>query len=423
MKKILSVAIATVGILTANIPLAIAVIDITPEFTASEEYTDNLNLTNDNEEHEFITLLSPGATIDFRGRSANLALSYNPTYAIYSRFSENNAWRHNADLEGNIALGRRTDLTVTDTFLLTEDPASETDTTVRRDRQTYYTNTADISFTHQFGPRDSFHLGYRYGLLENEDDAISDTQEHTPYLGLEYWILPNSLGLLAEGAYTRGQVENDEDFGTLFGLLRLNKQMTRHFIGFIQYTHIQQNYDGDTEDYQVYNPAIGFTYEGAEDTTITLALGYYIRDREESDTEGGLSVVGDISKTWSERRTSLNLTASSGYLESQLSAEQLGFTFFATGNGRLAHQFTRSLSGDLFASHSRNEYLDTDDDRIDNLTRGGAGMDWQLISWLGTRLEYTYSTLRSTVAENEYNENRVFFQVTLRPERPFSFNR
>jgi hypothetical protein len=420
--------ISSLCLLAVQIPMAFGVVDFTPDFTASEEYTDNLNLSNEDEEYEYITLLSPGATIDFRGRSANLALNYHPTYAIYDRFSENDGWRHLAGMEANAALGRRTNLQATDTFLLTEDPASETDTTLRRGRQTYYTNTADINLAHDFGPRDSFHIGYRYGLLENEDDTISDTQEHTPYLGFEYWILPNSFGVEAEGSYTRGlvddnELENGENYKTAYGWLRLNKQITRHFIGFVQYTHIHQNYDEDTEDYQVYNPALGFEYEIDEDSRITLAVGYYIRDREVSGTEERASVVGDIVKTWTGRRTTFSISATSGYEESDVSAEQLGFTFFAGGDGRLEYLFTRSISGDLFAAHTRNEYLDTADDRIDNLTRAGAGIGWQVVSWLGTRLEYTYRTLNSTEEENEYQENRVFFQMTLRPESPFTFGR
>ena len=127
--------------------------------------------------------------------------------------------------------------------------------------------------------------------------------------------------------------------------------------------------------------------------------------------------------SWGEAFCYFTLTAFSGYENTLVSAEQLGFTYYAGGEGTLEYLFTRTLSGDIFAAHTYNEYLDTDDDRVDNVTRAGAGIDWQVLGWLGTRLEYTYRTLNSTIDENEYTENRVFLEVILRPERPYSFGR
>ena len=39
-------------------------VNLTPRFTVSEEYTDNLFLDKDNKEHDFITTLAPELRVD-----------------------------------------------------------------------------------------------------------------------------------------------------------------------------------------------------------------------------------------------------------------------------------------------------------------------------------------------------------------------
>ncbi len=71
-----------------------------PRMSVSGEYTDNYYLSEDAEEDEFITVISLGFTTALLWQHSGIEISYDPAYAIYNEFSENDTWRHTALLYG-----------------------------------------------------------------------------------------------------------------------------------------------------------------------------------------------------------------------------------------------------------------------------------------------------------------------------------
>ena len=63
-------------------------VTFSPRFSITEEYTDNLFLSEDDEEDEFITVVSAGFTGAITGRNTGLEISYDPAYSIYEEYSE-----------------------------------------------------------------------------------------------------------------------------------------------------------------------------------------------------------------------------------------------------------------------------------------------------------------------------------------------
>ena len=158
--------------------------------TVSEEYTDNLYLTRDNREEDFITTVRPGFTLSFLGRSSQLALAYDPSYSWYAKNPENDTLRHSARLTSWDDVSRNTRIYLNDTFLYTEEPYQEGDTDGRTGRDPYYTNTASIGLNQQFGRNDSIEIALNHRILRNEDDDYEDSESTNPVLNLEYWFLP-----------------------------------------------------------------------------------------------------------------------------------------------------------------------------------------------------------------------------------------
>ena len=158
---------------------------------SKEEYTDNVFLTNDNTEDDFITTLSAGFTAELLGRTSGLELSFDPGYVFYRDFTENNTWRLPATLRAWTSPSRATRFEFSNDFLRTEDPVArdrisaeggrveETgDTTVRRGREPYYRNRARLDASHQFGREDRVYAGFLYGLLRNDDNQVEDNDEY-----------------------------------------------------------------------------------------------------------------------------------------------------------------------------------------------------------------------------------------------------
>lgn len=398
----------------------------TPGISVNEEYTDNYHQTENNKEHEYITTISPSFTTQILGKTSGAEIFYEPSYAIYDKFDENNTWRHSANFSGWAELSKNFRLDVSDSFVRTEEPnaeiegiITEEDTTIRRSREPYYTNSADLNLTCEFGESDSFNLGYLHSILENKDPDIEDNTRHNPSIGMTYWFIPRQIGIETNVSYTRGELEISDDFDNWEGSVKLIKSFTRHFGGFVQYTHVYMDYQGDSENYQIYDPSIGIAYIIDEDTHLSLSVGYFYQDREESENESGISINGDLGKSWTFKRGSINITGSSGYDEAYFGAENLGFDIFYQAQCNASYGFTRHISGDISGSYRRDKYVNLDTERKDNTAEAGMGLTFQPLPWMTIGLNYTCRSVDSTLDENNYVENKGLISITLSSSRQF----
>jgi len=64
----------------------------TPRASADETYTDNLFLTDNNTEDDFMTTLSAGFVVQLLGRTSGLDFSIDPNYEFYQDFDEFDEW-------------------------------------------------------------------------------------------------------------------------------------------------------------------------------------------------------------------------------------------------------------------------------------------------------------------------------------------
>jgi hypothetical protein len=236
--------------------------------------------------------------------------------------------------------------------------------------------------------------------------------------------------------YTRGIFEYSDDFNSWYGDLRLRKRFTRHFDMFLQYAHMITNYDhesdaidrGEVADYVVYNPGVGFNYIAGENTNISVAVGYAIRDVEEDETPGGIeddegpTLISDLRTAWIYPRSLIELTARSGYTQDTFSTENRGFNVFGGVTGRAEYGFTSRLRGDVAAAYRYVRYIDEDPVTEDHFISAGPGLAYQALSWMRFRLEYTYRTVLSDEPEDEYKENRAMISLILEPATPYRFN-
>ncbi|MEE4601809.1 MAG: outer membrane beta-barrel protein, partial [Desulfobacteraceae bacterium] len=183
--------------LSLNPPAFSAQFTFTPRTSAEVEYTDNVFLTKNNTEDDFITTLSAGFTAQLLGRTNGLELSFDPAYVFYEDFTENDGWRLPASLRAWTDVTRATRLEFSNDFTRTEDPVArdritaeggrveETgDTTVRSSRDAYYRNTARVNISHRFGREDRVYAGFLYGLLRNDDNQVEDNDEYRASAGL-----------------------------------------------------------------------------------------------------------------------------------------------------------------------------------------------------------------------------------------------
>jgi len=317
-----------------------AVTTITPSLTISEEYTDNVDQEATGAREEFITVVSPRISLNMQEQRYRASLSYSPGFTLYHRETEEDTVRHNANALFSAQLTRQTELTLTESYVRTDEPRTTLDEdevygewidpTLRRGRETWYSNTAGVSLNHRFGEEDSFGLGYRHRMLENDDPLLEDSERRTTYANLAYWFNA-AYGVSTDVSYEQGLFDSGEeglfeaandDLEEYQGTIKAIHRLDRHFQYFLRYSHTKTEYDGFTPDYTIYDPGIGFSWAISADTNLDFDVGYFWQDREGMDEESGPSFSGSLRKTY--KKGTLGLSVEGGYEEASYGAEKLG---------------------------------------------------------------------------------------------------
>ena len=429
----LATILIAVLLIICPIDLLAAQFTLTPRASVSEEYTDNVFLTEDNKEDDWITGVSVGLTAAMVEKTYGFSLAYDPQYRVYARSSYEDVWRHQGRFNSWWDLTRNSRIEISDRLLQTEDPISNEniaeirtqqpeigfDPTIRRTRNPYLRNDADIRFIHTYAERSFFNLGYNYGILRNDADAdegFEDNDRHTARAGVTHWFSAR-WGADANVAYETVDYEISDDRERLLGEVGIRRAFSKALIGFIRYSHSVVQYEGVTEDDKVYNPSAGIEYDITEDTNFLLDIGYFVNDFELRDDQSGFTLDSRLTKRF--KRGSVAFSALGGYDFSFGSAEaDLGLQQFAEVGVSGNYQFTRRVSGNLFGAYRYSDYLDSNPKREDEVVRGGAGISIQPLQWMTIGLNYQIRSVDSTTEEN-YVENKGILTVTLAPALPY----
>ncbi len=206
------------------------------------------------------------------------------------------------------------------------------------------------------------------------------------------------------------------------------------------------------EDYQVYNPEIGLTWAVRDDLSLTASAGFFYYDPDIFDSYSGFSGLLDVTKTF--RRGSATIYGSTGYNAGFDTRADLGPSEYYEAGIAGTYQLTRYIAVNAFASYRQDKYPEDQGallvetlaspaadlpaetepateaeplefepvvvvDRTDDSYGAGLGMTYAPLTWLSCNLNYAYRRVDSDAPEDEYEENRVTFYLTLTTPRPW----
>jgi len=411
---------------------------LTPTLTLSQAYTDNFRLSSANKQEDWISSVSPGIDLAVNEQTRGLFLSYSPSANFYQTHTQSNYLAHQGRLNGWSHLSGSTQLTIYDAFLRTEEPQTEAtpdeelasqlglqpDLTRRSSRQAYWQNTLGLSLAHRISPSRDLRLSYTFAVLNNDDPEVQDNTRHSPGLSCSHQFDgKNRAGLGLD--YTRGEFSGASDtFSQYRPSLSYTHGFTQNLDGNLNYTHTIQDYSGKTPDYRIYHPTVGFSWRLAEDVPLSLNIGYFLQDRDSGDDKDGLTIGGDIGHGWRTRRSSLRISANSGYDQSFFGAENLGFNTFYQVMALGTHELSRFSSASFNASFRESDFVNDTSGRKDQAL--SAGMDFNFsfvkVKWLRAGLSYRYRDLSSSARGKDYAENRITFSLSAVPTRPLPLN-
>lgn len=430
--RILATAVAVLVLSISAESHAANQLRFTPSIGADTEYNDNIYLDNDNEEDDFLTKVFVGLDLEMLTDQTTTHLNYTPGYEFYDENDDLNAWEHKASLTLEYRHSPQTTFSIGNSYLYTENPfrtfdvietefkgIKKIDFTVRKDRKPYTSNTAFAGASFELTRHHTLDLDYRYQVLINDDPDAEDSQRQNPSVSWGYQIAPHyTLDTTVD--YTRGDFEERESLNLYTGSVQLTHEFSRKLDGYIQYSHEVMDFEGDETDYMVYEPRIGYSYQVTEHTSMGMSGGYFFKDNDEGNDDSGFS--GDFDVTSRFEKGSVQLAASAGQDVAYFGSENLGFNTYYGGSLGADYRFINQLFGNLTGTYRKIEYADND--RDDTVYETGAGLTYVPFrkQWLVLSLSYRFRMLESTDAEQDYQSNRVIFQIILTPGRPLTKN-
>jgi len=410
-----------------------AQVNFTPRVSARETYTDNVFLTDKDKVDDFITRVSAGGTLSVLGKTSGMNFDFDPGYNWFADETSDDYWRVPASLDIWSNISRTTKFEIFNRFLRDTDRVDDNpvisedgrirapgDTTERSGRDWFYTNYATARIDHQFGSDDSVYGQFLYSLRREEDsDDGNDNDRYAPSAGMTYWFGPK-WGTTLDAVYTKAKFDNSPDYDDIAGTFQLMRRFSRTFQIFGRYGYANRDNDDDVPDYQVHAPSAGIIYDVAKDARLSLGAGYYYQDFKDSDIddEEGPFVNGDVYKLWNYQRWNARLLGQAGLDRNDYGSERLGLEWFAGIIANARYGFTRNFYGDVNARYRYGDFINAN--REDHRYGVGAGLGWDATRWMNLNLEYNYNKLSSNEAE-EYDENRVWLNLTLQPDKPWRF--
>lgn len=449
MKKWFARASACIVIVLVASSVAHAQLMFTPRVSVTEEYNDNIDLDRKNKKDDWITTVSPGATLEWYGQTAGFRLDYDPAYSFYADNDEFDSWSHNARGSVWYNFSRATRLEVSNYFTYTKQPLSD-DTydsgenlvvqgnDRSRGQEKYYSDQASARLSHQFGPENTVYAQMAGGFTNYDDPGNTgsgvddndneDGQWFTPSVGLTYWFSTRN-GIESDFSYTRGLYEEDRsDFNNYDGRLRFNHRFTQQTGVYGQYRQIYRTWDdpSDTtvdgteeQDYFVYAPSVGVFHQFDPTMTGSFGVGYFYQQVKDGNDQSGPFISSELNKLWDFQRWSIRLRTASGIDSQDFTGDQEGFERFALVDVITRYNFTRDLFGDLRLGVRYSDYLNSEDDEKDLRYTVDVGLGYAITRWATVRVAYAFNKLDAINSTEDYEQNRGYVTLTLSPDQPW----
>jgi len=235
-----------------------------------------------------------------------------------------------------------------------------------------------------------------------------------------------------ERAITYGDddlTDAEDDFETWAGRIAVTHFLSRKLDLLAEYSFAGTDFfrdGGENEDFIVHGPSAGFRYRLGDNLPIQLTFGFLEREQEVSGRETAITVNGNLGQWEFFRNATLQFTVSSGYTDSNLGAEQLGFGFYYDAQLILGYRFHRDWRTEFQGYYRKNRFIDNEENedpgeevRDDRIQEYRTVLSYQMRRWLSFQISYAYRDVNATETEDSYTENRVTVQVGVTTPRPF----
>jgi hypothetical protein len=176
-----------------------APLTILPSITISEEYNDNVNLSNANRTSDWITGFTPALNVIYESATYRLSAGYNFTAEMYARDPDRNAAfnRQNFDLDTLWRPTEQLTLTLLDGFTFSTDTNVIAPEGVSTGRDEAWSNRLRGGIAYLIDPQTTVRGGAGYTVQRYEDPDREDSDVYTGTVGLDRALSRFLVGTVA----------------------------------------------------------------------------------------------------------------------------------------------------------------------------------------------------------------------------------
>jgi hypothetical protein len=416
-----------------------------PYIAVQEEYNSNIDLTpNRIKESDYITTIYPGFRFFTAPRSpvtgeSRKTLTTEEKYAVdldfsagfnfYAKNHDNNYTSLNGLLNARYALTQRLNFRVRD-YLIRSDNLQEPEYSATAipgqylisrtgSRVPWFRNVLEPSMEYRFGRENVVALNFRNNIYEIQSRISVDSMENYINPRINYWFNIRH-GVSFEYGLTLGDFQESADLVGHMAMGRYTYRFNPRTSIFGEYAHLWRNFASPpvevlapSVDYVVYQPSIGIEHAFSPTLSAKAQAGYYSKNPEKGSTIDG--PFFDVLLTQRAQRTTYTLSLQGGYKEDYFTAENLGFTQYYRGLGRITYQLLRRMGVGLFGSYEWVKYPEIvmeDIKPIDQIWTVGGNASYQMLRWLSVSVDVSHRENRSNFPDRDYSEYRGVFRVT-----------
>ena len=408
--KILVIALAGVLFFTIN---AWSAFEIHPRLLLAEEYNDNIFLSDNNEEEDWITTVAPGVSLSYKNRSVDTTVDYSLRYRFYKDHEDETRDEfkdvQRADATVLFFSGRPFTLRLSETISSEElderDRGADYNELVNR--STVYHSMVSPEYRLQLTPTFSLDFGYTYDRFDYVEPEGIDSEEHIGRFSLVKQLTATT-DVFARYTYIIHQSDDAADeFDRQDYTLGLNQELSGRITAAIEAGLSEVEYDsGFDTDGMVWS--VDVSYNLSEPLTFTIG---FLQDFETTAVDG-LTKTREASFGAGYQRESLTASTelfwnNSDYVRLDREDEAYGIRF------DLSKPLASALTFHVDAEYERAEYDDPGINEEVNRVTLGTSLDYEYRRFLAS-LGYRYRINESDIDTNDYDNNIVTLSGTLR---------
>jgi len=380
---------------------------IHPFFEIRGKYDDNIFLTRDNEEDDWITTVSPGFVIEPRLNKHKFTCDYRADLRFFADHDDENSYNHSsyADLELDFNKFR---FNLSNMFR----HFSDRDSLSRED-------------INKSATTEDFYYSYGRDRLGTDDiSRIPRTQDYAtailtlPYnkldlafrgsYGIEKYHSSNAIGSFKGQSLTYKDLERDEYEGEVEVALKLWPKTALLFSGI--YGEVDHD-TGKKGDSSYFDLLVGLRGEPTAKCAVEAKIGYRDQDYKDYDDDfESLVFNGSLMQIFTPRDVLrinfLRTTNDTTYKENAY----YKVTYIIVG---FVHGFTDRFFGNLDFTYENDRYPSATTEagktakRKDDFWSAGIGFSYKMVKWFVFDVQYEFRTRDCNFPTLDYENNRV----------------